>query len=150
MNQQADIRKGAHYYFYFSGMFSGKWRSFCHLADHLFLCLLSSLWQSEKKSLFCINLSRWLCLLLSLSRSEWSDGFLSITSWDPSVCMSNRLHVDDILRFTSIKSGYILLEVRIFYEMKGLFHSRGSLLTPPRWAYISLISHCDWPKLVLF
>ena len=33
--------------------------------------------------------------------------FLGITGWDPSVCKSDRLHVD-ILHFSFIKLGYIL------------------------------------------
>ena len=33
--------------------------------------------------------------------------FLGITGWDPSVCKSNRLHVD-ILQFLFIKLGFIL------------------------------------------
>ena len=32
--------------------------------------------------------------------------FFDMTGWDPSVCKSNRLHVD-ILRFSFIKLGYI-------------------------------------------
>ena len=39
---------------------------------------------------------------------QWSGRFLGIIAWDPGVCKSNRLHVD-ILRFSSIKLGYILL-----------------------------------------
>ena len=38
---------------------------------------------------------------------QWSGGFLGIIGWDPSVCKSNRLHID-ILRFSFIKLGYIL------------------------------------------
>ena len=38
---------------------------------------------------------------------QWPGRFLGITGWDPSVWKSNWLHVD-ILRFTFIKSGYIL------------------------------------------
>ena len=38
---------------------------------------------------------------------QWSGRFLGITSSDPSVCNSNRLHVD-IVRFSCIKLGYIL------------------------------------------
>ena len=38
---------------------------------------------------------------------QWSGRFLGITGWDPSVCKSNRLHVD-ILQFSFIKLGYIL------------------------------------------
>ena len=38
---------------------------------------------------------------------QWSGRFLSITGWEPSVCKSNRLHVD-ILRFPFIKLRYIL------------------------------------------
>ena len=33
-------------------------------------------------------------------------GHIYIIGWDPSVCKSNRLHVD-ILRFSFIKLGYI-------------------------------------------
>ena len=40
---------------------------------------------------------------------QWSGRFLGIiTSWDPSVCKSNRLHID-ILRFSFIKIGYIFI-----------------------------------------
>jgi hypothetical protein len=42
---------------------------------------------------------------LSASWSQWSGRLLGIISWDPSVCKSNRLHVD-ILRFI-----YINIEV---------------------------------------
>ena len=38
---------------------------------------------------------------------QWSGRFLGMTSWDPSVCKSNRLHVH-ILRFSYIELGYIL------------------------------------------
>ena len=38
---------------------------------------------------------------------QWSGRFLGVIGWDPSVCKSNRLHVD-ILRFSFIKLGYIL------------------------------------------
>jgi hypothetical protein len=38
---------------------------------------------------------------------HWSGKFLDIIGWDPSVCKSNRLHVE-ILWFSFIKLGYIL------------------------------------------
>ena len=45
----------------------------------------------------------------TISDNQWSGRFLGIIiGWDPSVCKSNRLHVD-ILRFSFIKLGYILL-----------------------------------------
>ena len=42
-----------------------------------------------------------------VSVQHWSERFLGITGWDPSVCKSNRLH-GDILRFSFINLGYIL------------------------------------------
>ena len=38
---------------------------------------------------------------------QWSVNFLGMISWDPSVCKSNRLHVD-ILRFSFTKLGYFI------------------------------------------
>ena len=38
---------------------------------------------------------------------QWSGRILGIISWDPSVCKSNRLHVD-IIRVSFLKLGYIL------------------------------------------
>ena len=38
---------------------------------------------------------------------QWSGRFLGIIGWDPSVCKSNRSHVD-ILWFSFVKLGYIL------------------------------------------
>ena len=39
--------------------------------------------------------------------NQWSGRILGIIGWDLSVCKSNRFHVD-ILRFSSLKLGYIL------------------------------------------
>ena len=45
---------------------------------------------------------------VSTGQFQWSQRLLGITTgWDPSVCTSNRLHVD-ILRFSFIWLGYIL------------------------------------------
>ena len=41
------------------------------------------------------------------SAMQWSGRILGIIGWDPSICKSNRSHVD-ILRFSFIKLGYIL------------------------------------------
>lgn len=49
-----------------------------------------------------------------------------------------------------ITTKFVLLWVRLFHYMKVLSPFYGSLLTPPRWAYWTLMNHCDWPKLVLF
>ena len=64
-----------------------------------------------------ITCSHWSCspqlpdcytmLELMWVNFQWSGRFLVITSWDPSVCKSNQLHVD-ILWFSFIKLGYIL------------------------------------------
>ena len=45
--------------------------------------------------------------LVCSTLDQWSGRFLGIIGWDPSVCKSNRLHVD-ILQFSCIKLGYIL------------------------------------------
>ena len=52
-----------------------------------------------------MNRENW--RLVTDEPAQWSGRFLGITGWDPSVCKSNRLHVD-ILRFSFIKLGYIL------------------------------------------
>jgi hypothetical protein len=44
---------------------------------------------------------------LQMNLQQWSGWFLNIIGWDPSICKSNRLHVE-ILRFSFIKLGYIL------------------------------------------
>ena len=66
---------------------------------------------------FCINVSTlftlqwsWYKVVVSMNQlclHQWSERFLGITGWDPSVCKSNRLHVH-ILRFSFIKLGYSL------------------------------------------
>ena len=42
----------------------------------------------------------------AIQTSDWGYFWAQIIGWDPSVCKSNRLHVD-ILRFSFIKLGYI-------------------------------------------
>ena len=48
------------------------------------------------------------CPVHYTTQDQWPGRFLGIIGWDPSVCRSNRLHVDDILRFSFIELGYIL------------------------------------------
>ena len=58
--------------------------------------------KKKKKKRKCFNT----CTLL-VSVGQWSGRFLGIIGQDPSVCKSDRLHVD-ILRFSFTKLGYIL------------------------------------------
>ena len=48
--------------------------------------------------------TRWCIGIAGRGASQWSERFLGITDWDPSVCKSNRLHVH-IVQFSFIKFG---------------------------------------------
>ena len=61
-----------------------------------------SLWEPSRCTLYYDNKQQ----VLLWFESQWSGRFLGITVWDPSVCKSNRLHVD-ILWFSFDKLGCI-------------------------------------------
>ena len=61
---------------------------------------------------------------------QWSGRYLGTTGWYPSVCKSNRLHVD-ILRVSFIKLGYIIL------------------IIPLKWSVIFLQSWTNFKRLFL-
>ena len=66
----------------------------------------SKIWTTNIRSLGFQDIRERVILWGFDITEQWSGRFLGITSWDPSVCKSKRLHVD-ILRFSYIKLGYI-------------------------------------------
>jgi hypothetical protein len=75
----------------------------------------------------------------------WSGRFLGIIGWDPSVCKSNRLHVD-ILWFIYIKLRYIPLKWSVIllksWTSTGYFsNSTGSSVTNCRFSPITDVNN---------
>ena len=67
--------------------------------------------------------------LETLHTSDQGDSWAFVIGWDPSVCKSNRLHVD-MLQFSFIKLGYILYSITLKWSVILLqsWTSTGSFL----------------------
>ena len=85
------------------------------------------LWYASMAVEFVITYRCAYVILLGFPLPQWSGRFLGIIGWDPSVCKSNRLHIDS-LRFSFIELG-------------------NTLWIPVKWSVIFLQS---WTSTVYF